>query len=287
MPPDPVERALYVDTVTLVRAKARDEWTLDRLSQDEIAPGVARSACQVAPDTRASLLAWLHARIAAEEARLGGDARTAWRARDRDLSDIEPLLELQRVESALAKIHETAESDCPFWLDEDPEFIGVQGDARRLVVLLESRGHVALNIQASGTARLAGGGGGRVLLGGGLSDRVTIMSGLEVGGGGRFGTDGKISAVLTGAVPILVRLANAGSAWDFELAAVSFLEGSKSWPPGIRAAVAFGFQTPRVGGAFAPQAMFWVGYEYHPPRGAEEPFHIIGVGTRIGVMIDP
>lgn len=287
LPGDPVERALYVDTLTLVRSQARDEWTVDRVALDGIRAGVAWSGCQVAPDKRRGLVSWLDGQIAAERARLGGDAKTAWLARGKDLDEVEDLIELERVRAAIASLEERAASDCPFWLEEDPEFIGMQGDAHRFVMFVESRGQLALNIQSSGKTRASGGGGGRILLGGGLSDRVTLMAGVEVGGGGRFGDDGSLSGVLTGAIPVLVRLANAGSAIDLELAAVSFLEGSKSWPPGVRAAIALGFVTPRVGGAFSPQAMFWLGYEYHPRRDDEAPFHIIGLGTRIGVDIDP
>lgn len=287
LPPDPIERALYVDTLTLVRSHARDEWTVDRIAQNEIAPGVAWSACQVAPDKRRALLSWLDGQIANEQTRLGGDAKTAWLARGKDLGEVDDLLELQRVRAALASIDERAATDCPFWLEEDPEFVGMQGDAHRFIIYAESRGQLALNVQSSGGARVSGGGGGRLLLGAGLSDRVSLLSGLEVGAGGRFGADGSLSGVLTGALPVLVRFADAGTALDLELAAVSFLEGSKAWPPGIRAAIAYGFQTPRVGGAFAPHAMFWLGYEYHPRREDEEPFHVIGVGTRIGVAIDP
>jgi hypothetical protein len=287
LPPDPVERALYVDTLTLVRSKSRSEWTIDRLAQDSIGPGVAWSACQVAPEKRRSLMGWIDTQVAAEQTRLGGDARSAWLQRDRDLGAVEDLIELERVRAALANIEERAATDCPFWLETDPEFIGLQGDANRFILFIESRGQLALNVQSKGGARFSGGGGGRVLLGGGFSDRVSLLSGFEVGGGGRFGEDGKLSGVLTGAVPVLLRFADAGTAWDLEVAAVSFLEGSKSWPPGLRAAIAFGFVTPRVGGAFSPQAMFWLGYEYHPRRDDEEPFHIIGLGTRIGVAIDP
>ncbi len=55
----------------------------------------------------------------------------------------------------------------------------------------------------------------------------------------------------------------------------------------MRVALAFGFLTPRVGGAFSPAALFWVGYELHPRRGADDPFHVIAIGTRIGVDVDP
>lgn len=188
--------------------------------------------------------------------------------------------------NAPAGLHERADSDCPFWLEADPEFIGMQGDADRFVIFVESRGQVALNIRG-GSAGLAGGGGGRVLLGAGLSANATIVAGIEVGGGGRFGDDREVTGVLYGALPVVLRLPDVGSAIDLELAAVTFFDGARGWPPGVRAAIAYGFVTPRVGGVFSPQAMFWVGYEFHPQRGSDEPFHMIGLGTRIGVDIDP
>lgn len=284
LPPDPVERALYVDALTVVRAQARDEWTVDRLALAEVAPAVSWSVCQVDPERRAGLGSWLDAEIAREERRLGGSAEAGWRRAGKDLDVIDDLLELQRVRAALAEVRP---EDCPFWLEADPDFRGMQGDAERLVLILESRGGVALNLRAEGGLRFSGGGAGRVLVGFGASDRLTVATGFEIGGAGRFDQEGDVTGVLGGAFPLLVRLADAGSLVDLEVAAVTFLEGARGWPPGIRAAIAFGFLTPRVGGAFSPAAMFWLGYEYHPRRGLDDPFHVIGLGTRIGVDFDP
>ncbi len=284
LPPDPIERALYVDTLTVVRSQVRGEWTVDRVAIDSITPGVAWSVCQVAPERRAGLTTWIDGEIAKEEQRLGGSAEVGWKRAGRDLDEVEALLELQRVRAALASVRE---GDCPFWLEADPEFRGTQGDAERLVLLLESRGQVALNIRNDGSLRFSGGGAGRVLVGYGFSDSFTLATGFEIGGAGRFDQEGEVSAVLGGAVPILFRFADASEIIDLELAAVTFLEGARGIPPGIRAAVAFGFLTPRVGGAFSPSALFWFGYEYHPRRGADDPFHVIAIGTRIGVDVDP
>lgn len=280
------ERALYRDVVTLVRAKARDEWTVDRIAQDEIAPGVMVSACQVAPETRTSLIAWVTAEIARTEAELGGDARTVWLREGRDKDAVADLLELARVKDALATAHAEAERDCPFWLEADPDFIGVQGDANRFVLFLESRGQLGLTLRGD-SARFAGGGAGRILLGAGLDNDATLAAGLELGGGGRLGDDDRIVGVLSGAMPVLLRFTDMGRAFDVEVAAVTFLRGVEGWPPGFRAALAYGFLTPRIGGAFSPQAMFWLGYEYHPARGQDAPYHLIGLGTRIGLDIDP
>lgn len=284
LPSDPVERALYVDALTVVRAQARDEWTVDRLALDEVTPAVAWSACQVPPERRADLTTWLDGEIARAEERLGGSAEAGWRRAHKDLDAVEGLLELQRVRAALAHVRP---EDCPFWLEADPDFRGMQGDAERMVFIFESRGGVALNLRAEGGLRFSGGGAGRILVGLGASDRLTVATGFEIGGAGRFDEEGDVTGVLGGAVPLLVRFADAGSLVDLEVAAVTFLEGARGWPPGVRAAIAFGFLTPRVGGAFSPAAMLWVGYEYHPRRGADDPFHVIGIGTRIGVDFDP
>ncbi len=292
-PQTPPERALLGDLRTLVRSRARDAWTVDRVSQEAIAPGVAVSGCQAGPEVRRGLITWLDGRITAEEARLGGTATAIWR-RDRSLDELDELLELQRVRAAVSGLDARAAVDCPFWLEADPGFIGVEGDADRLVLWLESRGGGSVNLRR-GDLALSGGGAGRALLGHGVGRAMTLAAGLELGGAGRFerrtrldgGTESEISGVLGAAVPLVVRFADAGEVVDLEVAATAFLDGGVTMPPGIRAAVAWGLVTPRIGGAFSPMALFWVGWEYHPRRGDEAPFHMIGLGTRVGVDIDP
>lgn len=289
LPTPPVERALVNDLRTIVRSQARSEWTIDRVALDLVAPAVAWSACQVPADTRDAALGWLDGAIGDEEQRLGGrglPAAELWKKADRDLAELDDLIELQRMRLALGDLHARAASDCPFWLEADPSFEGMQGNADRFVLLLESRGGAQLLLRGS-TVVFGGGGAGRVLAGWGPSDRLTIAAGFEIGGTGRFDTEGEVSGVLGAAAPILVRFVDAGSVIDLEVAATTFLEGARGWPPGVRAAIGFGLVTPRVGGAFSPSAIFWVGYEYHPARGPEDPFHVIGIGTRVGVDVDP
>lgn len=284
-PPDPVERALFNDVRTLVRSHARNEWTVDRVALQSIAPGVAWSACQTPAERRTGLLSWLDAEIASEQGRLGGTAAEVWK-RARDLGALDRVLELQRIRLALAAVEAHATSDCPFWLEGDPRFVGTQGNAHRFTMWLESRGGGALNVRGSDLA-LSGGGAGRALFGAGLSDHISLLGGLELGGAGRFEANNRIEAVFGAAIPVVLRFADAGQVFDIEVAAATFLEESGVWPPALRVALAYGFVTPRVGGAFSPMALFWVGYEYHPARGDDRPFHMIGVGTRIGVDIDP
>ncbi|MFO0744435.1 MAG: hypothetical protein U1F43_02030 [Myxococcota bacterium] len=289
LPEAPVERALVNDLRTIVRSQARDEWTVDRIALQAVAPAVAWSACQVAPDGRARALAWLDGAIAAESERLGGrDLPPAelWRKAGKDTGALDDLLELQRMRLALGELDLRAAADCPFWLEADPRFVGTQGDADRFVLVLESRGGAALHIRGSSLG-FGGGGGGRVLIGGGLSQRMSLVAGVELGGTGRFDEHGKVTGVLGAALPVVLRLVDAGSVIDLELAATTFLQGARGWPPGVRAAIAFGVVTPRVGGAFSPSAVFYIGYELHPARGPDAPFHIIGIGTRIGVDVDP
>ncbi len=284
-PTVPAQRALYNDVVTLVRSQARDEWTLDRVGLNAIASGVAWSGCQTDAATREGLLVWLDAAITAEEARLGGPAADHWR-RHRDLGEVADLIELGRVKKAVTDLHARAEAECPFWLEADPAFVGTQGNADRFTIWLESRGGGSLNVRGDALA-LSGGGAGRALVGGGISDRLTLMAGLELGGAGRFDLEGKVSAVFGAAVPVVLRFVDGGQVFDIEVAATTFLDPDVGLPPAIRVALAYGFVTPRVGGAFSPMATFWVGWEYHPPRGDDPPFHMIGLGTRIGVDIDP
>lgn len=287
LPEAPAERALVNDVRAIVRAQARGEWIVDRVALDSIMPAVAWSACQVTPEARDASLVWLDTTIAGERARLGGGTtRELWIANDRDRGELSDLIELERMRLALGTLSARATEDCPFWLEGRQTFDGIQTDASRFIALLESRGQGSLNIRGSDVA-LGGGGGGRLLVGAGLSERWTLVGGLELSGTGGLDEDGDVQALLGGAIPFVLRHVDAGIVFDVELALVTFLTGKPGIPPGVRAAIGYGFVTPRVAGSFAPQAVIWLGYEFYPDRDDDPAFHVISIGTRIGLDFDP
>ena len=285
LPAGRAESALYVDVRKAVALRESAEWIVDRLEVEGIAESVMRSACQVDAPARERLMAWLDARIT----EAGGPAEAAFR-RDREAS-IDEALSLERVR-AVVQYADAHAHECPFWLDADPHFDGVQTDARRFVLLAESFGGGGL-IVSRGGVRL-GGGGGRLTFAWGLDQRLTLGIGGEIGGIGTFGgedTSGARALVarFTAAVPLVLRITNLSRILDLEIAPnARWSPSDLRLPPGVRVGVAYGVSTVRVG-PFMPTAMLYLRYEYLPASrdGIDPSEHLILVGTKVGVDFDP
>src|SRR5688572_6438082 len=173
-PPRTAERALYLDLRKIVELQESDDWVVDRLEVEATSPQVMRSVCQVEAPARARLIGWLDRRIAAE----GGPAEEAWRREGRDLGAITHLLRLERIRLVLSSAHASAEDDCPFWLESDPHFAGLQIDDARFVLLAQSTGSGALFFRGGETA-LGGSGGIQVMPAWGIAPQLTLAIGVE------------------------------------------------------------------------------------------------------------
>ncbi len=285
-PHDPVERALYIDLTKSVQLSNDTGWVIDRVQLENNSEAAMRSVCQVEPERRRTLEAWLDQRIQT----LGGSAKRVYEQHGKDLGAVGDILELERVRALLKFANERADADCPFWLEPTPGFRGVQSDAERLVILADTLGYGSLILERDNAA-LGGGGGGRLFVGYGLDATWTLAIGGEVGGSGAFVKNemGKrgIDTTFNAALPVLLRLTRYSRMFDLEVAPiVRFDPDTDILPPGVRTSVAVGFSTTRSA-AFMPYALLWLAYEYHPAdnRGPED--HSVHIGTRVGVDWDP
>jgi hypothetical protein len=190
---------------------------------------------------------------------------------------------------SLSHADEHAAEECPFWLKPEPDFDGFQTDTNRIVLLGESMGGLALIYQDR--VLLGGGGALRLLLGYGVTDRLTIAGGLEVGGAGGVSGIGDDEQALvarpTAAIPLVFRVHDDTWLYDFEVAALSlYHDRAVLLPPGLRGAFGLGIGSVRIG-AIMPVIMGFVGYEHHPEFRDLPMSHALRVGTRIGVNYDP
>jgi len=285
LPEQPAQRALYVDLRKTVQLSEDTGWVVDRAQMQINAEHTLRSACQVEPAQRDDLDAWISGQLALE----GGSAESVYRKHGRDLGAASSALTLERTRLLLRHAQATSAEDCPFWLEPDPEFEGVQGDTGRFVLLGETIGYGSIVFESDDTA-LGGGGGGRLLLGHGLGSQLTLAIGAELGGVGAFVSNERgarsIETTFIAAVPVLLRVTRFSRLIDFEVAPVARLDSNDdSLPPGVRAAVSAGLATMRAS-AFMPYAVLWVGYEYHPPDSGPAD-HSAHIGTRVGIDWDP
>ncbi len=271
----------------IVETRARVDWVVDRHEIAAVASTLMQSACRVPPEARDGLRRWLDDRIEA----LGGSARGVYEQSGGDLEAAEELLTLERVRDAAAYADRHAHVDCPFWLEPDPGFAGVQASARRFVLMAESMGSLQVLVD-DGEAFVGGTGVGRILPGWGVDDRLTLALGAELGVASTFpkGDDGgrSVKPVLAGGVPLLFRVHDETLRYDTEVAFVARApEDALSDPRfGVRLAHGIGVATLRIAGVM-PYAVLWAGYTWFPPADGLGAQHVVRFGTRVGVDWDP
>jgi hypothetical protein len=281
-----VQRALYLDLRKSVELSEDTGWVADTPQIQENAEHILRSTCQVDAAQRDGLDAWLSGQIMLA----GGPAEQLYREHEHDLTAAEDSLTLERTRAQLRYGSTHAKDDCPFWLEPDPKFAGVQGDADRFVVLAETIGYGSLVLQ-SGDAGFGGGGGGRLLFGHGIGSRFTLAVGAELGGLGTFAEndDGSrnLDTTFLAGVPVLLRFLQFSRVIDLEVAAITRPDSHEElFPPGLRVSLSGGFATMRAS-AFLPYALLVLGYQYHPPDHGEAAEHSGLIGTRVGIDWDP
>ncbi len=283
LPQEPVERALYVDLQRVIANETRTQWTVDRIELEEIATQVLRSTCRVEAPRQAALRLWLDEQIAAQ----GGPAKERY-LKTHSLDGLDETLSLERVIMAL-DYGEAHKDDCPFWIEKEPGFRGVHSDTERLVLLIESSGGGIVILDDKRT-RVGGEGSGRVLLGLGTDNGLTLGVGAELGGRGLLSAqkgDEALSTLVTAGIPLLLRVHDLTKVYDFEVAAVAFSPTRDAKPRfGERVVFAGGVSTVRVG-SFMPLAMLQLTYDIYPASEGEPLTHIFRLGTRVSLDIDP
>lgn len=281
LPHRPDTRALYVDLRKAVELSEDVGWVVDRLELQDSLEDALRSVCQVTPDTAETLSDWLVTRIEEE----GGPAEAQYLEYGEDAS-IGEVLTIERTHALLRLAQTQRAEDCPFWLQPDPEFRGVENDGDRTVALFESQGYGAILIQGD-DSDLSGGGGGRLLLGRGLSPRMTLAAGIEVGGSGALNTGNTdLDISINGAVPVVLRIFDVSRVFDLEVGPIARFADGGSFIPGVRASIGGGFSAMRRG-EFMPYVLLWLGYEGHGLFRDEQVTHSLRIGTRVGFDWDP
>lgn len=286
LPDAPVERALYFDLRSVVETQSRVDWVVDEDELDELASAIMTSACQTPAPSRRALRSWIDLRLADA----GGSAQAVWAANAQDLSEAREPLMLERTRAALDYGEQRIES-CPFWLLPDPEFDGVQGNTDRLVFFAESMGSGQIVIQ-DGDVTVGGTGLARLLPAWGVTERLTIGLGAEMGVASTFPrteSGGRsVKPVFTGGIPILIQVLDGTLRYDLDLAAVT--RASRNEIEGLRFGGRVGFgigvATPRIAGVM-PYIVAWTGYELLAAGAGEPTTHILRGGTRVGINWDP
>lgn len=278
--PTRAEAALLHDLAKIVESKANSGWKIDRYEIETMMPDALQSICTTPEKARLDALE----RQAQTVASLGGPVAEAYRKNGGKLSGLGDLLAATRVHALLAEALKRAPAECPFWIEPSAEFRGLQTDAYRFTLNLETDGLFLLR-RTEGKFLPGAGGSGRLLLGRGLSERWTMLFGLEFGGWALIEQNEEqtnFPLEFIGAVPVVVRHVRETWQYDLELAPVAFLTQSDLRPSvGGRVGVSIGVSTLRIR-RIMPWAGLQLSAEYYPENDVRASVTVIKGGGRVG-----
>lgn len=269
--------ALVFDIARIVDAEENSGWLIDENALRSLHAAVMESVCRASVETRRLALS----RLEREQVALGA-SRELFRRAGSLTDQVEVALSAER---RLAALREgvAAASQCPFWLEPEAEFRGRQSVRERFIVNFDTGGTVQLR-RAEGQWTIGAGGFGRLLAGYGFT-HVSLLAGIEFGGGALLEPRTEPTQFVINyipAVPLIVRLHQ--NAWhlDLEAAPVGLFQPSNTaLSYGVRAGVTVGFSSLRLRGILP-----WVGLgaatEYHFENDARPAAQYFRGGLRVG-----
>jgi hypothetical protein len=274
-----------LDLERLVAAEASLGWVVDRIELDDMYPSLLESICPALPSSRALALTLLE-----RQSSVLGDPILVYRAEQRQLTDrVEAALAAQRRLIAFEHGLAGAAKDCPFWIEQDPDFEGIQTDRNRFTLNVESGG-VAILRQTAGGWTLGAGGFGRVLPAYGFGGHWTLLAGAEFGGGALIRPGDETTGLVVNyftAAPVIARVHDVAWHYDIELAPVALFQTDDTRISyGARVGTTVGISALYTTGVI-PWAGVSLAYEYYVDSGGRPEAHFIRGGFRAGLSWDP
>ncbi len=255
-------------------------WSIDRTEYEEMLPSALQSVCRASPKSRALLLAWHDQRIA----ELGGPVEKAYRKRGRKLKRVKHLLEMTRIRTLLAKSIDSANADCPFWLEPSDGFRGRQTIDDRWLVSLGGGGKFILFNADDGT-KINAGGAARLLLGRAFGTRLAVLGGVELGPSAGLETidemgNRQVFFALDAVAPLVARFRGLNTFFEVEVGPLArYSENSDGLTPGLHVGFAVGGRTSRQRWIF-PGLVFGIAFERTLPDKGEPAITMFKLGFR-------
>lgn len=283
-PSEQAVQGLIHDLEKIVELQNSVGWKIDRYEYDKMMPDALQSICRTSEDVHLAALTELDETLDA----LGGPPEERFKLTG-SMKGLDEALYQSRVRSLLMEGMRRGATECPFWITVEPEFKGIQTDAKRFTLSAEGGGLFALERMSGGTYEFGGGGSGRLLMGYGINQHWTVLLGVELGGLAIFdqteaGTNFPIQ--FTGALPLVVRRLNISWHYDFELAPLAFAtESERKATFGMRGGFLIGVSTLRIR-KIMPWAGLGVAVEAIFGTDTRPSMLVLKAGARVGFDYD-
>jgi hypothetical protein len=223
---DAVESLLF-DVRKVVEVQVSTGWKIDRYEIEKMMPDTLLSVCRTTNETRSLALA----EAGREVTRLGGPLQAALEKNGNKIDDLKDLLFATRVERVLAEAMRRAPGECPLWVTPKRDFRALQAGVNRFILSLDGGGagmiqYAEIHPENTTGLTLAGGGGGRLLLGRGFGHHWSVRLGPELSVTALVRRDDNTTALplqFQGAIPLVIRYTDVSWHYNVELAPLVML----------------------------------------------------------------
>lgn len=276
---------LLIDLRRIVTTQEGSGWFLDEEEYREIYTALLESVCRSTEAARQAALRTVHQRAAA-----AGEPRAVFDAEGgRVTSRFEEALSTHRERIALDRAVAGAAKDCPFWIAHEPDFLARQTDHSRFTLNVETGGNIQLR-RTAGRWTFGGGGLGRILPGYGVGEHLSLLAGIEFGGGAMLRPGGPETEFVINyfpAIPVVLRFRDVNWRYDVEFGPVGLFQADNTrLSYGGRIGTTIGVLALRTRGLI-PWAGIAATYEYYVASGGRPEAHFLRGGLRVGVIWDP
>lgn len=273
---------LLSDLERIVTSTESGGWFLDDEAFRSVVPVLLESVCRASASARTEALARI--RVAAQAA---GDPHALYAANGDD-ARFEHALSIDRQQRALEQALARAERDCPFWVKPTAGFGTRQSDYHSWGLSVETGGNVQLR-QTAGRWTFGGGGLGRILPSYGISRHMSLLFGVEFGGGAMLRPGAQQTEFVVNyfpALPLVLRIREVNFRYDVEVGPVALFQADNTrLSYGARIGSSIGIIALR-----SRNVLPWAGlagtYEYYFPGGGRPAAHFIRGGLRVGILWD-
>lgn len=274
-------RNLLIDLERIVTSTEGGGWFLDSEAERAVHPPLMESVCRASPEARLEAL-----RLIRDLGRMLGDPRTVFAVEQRETTRFQRARSVDRQLRALERAEQRATAECPFWVSAQDEFQSRQTDSRGISLVVETGGNLQLRYTA-GQWTFGGGGLGRVLSNFGLTDHLSLLAGVEFGGGAMLRPGAPETEFVVNyfpAIPLLLRFRDVNVRYDLEVGPVALFQADNT-------RLSYG---GRVGTSVSILALRtrnllpWAGvaatYEYYFQGGGRPAAHFVRGGLRVGIL---
>ncbi|HEY8944980.1 MAG TPA: hypothetical protein VIM73_11995 [Polyangiaceae bacterium] len=277
-------KALLTDLERIVTTTEAVGWYIDEEAYRDIHPTLLESVCRASVEARTAALQ--SARAASAQV---GEPRKVFAEEGRKVTPrFEHALSLARRAEALQRALARADADCPFWETPRVGFKSRQTDHRSVSLVVETGGNIQLR-QTAGSWTFGGGGLGRLLPSFGISERISLLFGVEFGGGAMLRPGSPETEFVVNyfpALPVLIRFRDVNWRYDLEVGPVGLFQADNtnlSYGARVGTAISvLGLRTRNV----LPYAGVAGTYEYYFESGGRPRAHFVRGGLRVGILWD-